>query len=362
VKGIEKTILRFTFAVVCAFFSPLAIAAQSADVSFPTAVTTSEIDGKIKARDIGDPRLTSYFYTFDGGQGDMFINVVTKNLNGDIDVFATEGMRPLTKMVIYADAGENETGRLVYLRKPERLILRVEGRSPNDDPATFRIRFGGSFVALAGEKSSEAPKIKDSEVDVEAGIRVNSVGTIVEVIPKPPPPVKEKTVEKEAAVAGKKASEPVTKPAASVSKPVKKPVKEGDSTAKVTTKSSPKPPITSPAAKNAVPKKETEPKAKSTARSNASEVRTIFNSSARSKKKPAAENAPKKPSAPPTESKPNPLASIRLVIQLKDGKTIERPMSEVTKFSVDNGMLTVIAKDGSTVKYSILDVARFSME
>ena len=31
------------------------------------------------------------------------------------------------------------------------------------------------------------------------------------------------------------------------------------------------------------------------------------------------------------EKKPDPLASIRLVVQLKDGKVIERPMSEVAK-------------------------------
>ena len=54
-------------------------AAQSTDANFPTNVITSEIVGTIPARDIGDSRETSYYYTFDGGQGDMFINVVTRN-------------------------------------------------------------------------------------------------------------------------------------------------------------------------------------------------------------------------------------------------------------------------------------------
>ena len=65
-------------------------AAQSTDANFPTNLTTNEIVGTIRARDVGDSRLTSYYYTFDGGQGDMFINVVTRNFAGDIDVFAAE--------------------------------------------------------------------------------------------------------------------------------------------------------------------------------------------------------------------------------------------------------------------------------
>jgi hypothetical protein len=65
---------------------------------------------------------------------------------------------------------------------------------------------------------------------------------------------------------------------------------------------------------------------------------------------------------PPAEKKPDPLASIRLVVLLKNGETIEKPMSEVQKFSVDKGILTVIAKDGSTARYSILDVAKVTIE
>src|SRR5205085_1291034 len=113
-----------------------------------TPITSSELIGVIKARDIGDARLTTYFYAFDGAQGDIFINVVAKNLSGDIDIFTVDSMLPLTKMVFYPDIDTTETGRLIYLRKPERLLLRVQGRPPGDDPATFKIRFGGSFIAL----------------------------------------------------------------------------------------------------------------------------------------------------------------------------------------------------------------------
>jgi hypothetical protein len=355
---------------LCAFLFPLISAAQSTDQNFPTAVTTNEIDGTIKVRDIGDARLTSYFYAFDGGQGDIFINVVTKNFSGDIDVFAVEGLRPLTKMVIYADSGENETGRLVYLRKPERLMLRIEGRSPNDDPATFRIKFGGSFVALAEQKTSEMPTIKKPEVDTESGVRVNSVGTIVEVIPKPPPPVKEKppvagtastSKEKKPETEKAKKTEPTpTKPVVIVTEPPtaaavaeKKPAPS-----KPTAKHPPAKKAETASARNSTP-----PTKKATT-ATAPEVKTVLKKTPKSKTAATAEKTPKEPAKPATapEKKPSPMANIRLVVQLKDGKVIERPMSEVTKFSVDNGVLTVIASDGSTVKYSILDVAKVTIE
>jgi hypothetical protein len=65
--------------------------AQSTNQSYPTAVTSNEISGAIKARDLGDARLTSYFYVFNGNQGDVFINVVANNFNGNIDVFTADG-------------------------------------------------------------------------------------------------------------------------------------------------------------------------------------------------------------------------------------------------------------------------------
>jgi hypothetical protein len=111
--------------------------------------------------------------------------VVTRNFSGDIDVFTADALQPLTKMVIYADAGINETGRVIYLRKGARLVLRVEGRSPNDDPASFRIKFAGSFVALAEQKTESAPSITSSAQPDETGVRVNSVGTIIAIPPKP---------------------------------------------------------------------------------------------------------------------------------------------------------------------------------
>ena len=185
-ERVISRVLNITAWLLLVLFVPVLAAAQSSDPNYPTPVETNEITGAIKARDIGDPRLTSYFYTFDGGQGDIFINVVTKNFAGDIDVFAADALRPLAKMVIYPDASSNETGRLIYLRKGERLIMRIEGRSPNDDPAEFRVKFGGSFIALTGQQAPDAPTVARTESN-EPGVRVNSVGTIVAVIPKSKP-------------------------------------------------------------------------------------------------------------------------------------------------------------------------------
>ena len=315
--------------------------AQSRDQNFPTPVTTSEINGTIKARDIGDSRLTSYYYAFDGGQGDIFINVVTKNFSGDIDVFAQEALRPLTKMVIYADSGVGETGRLIYLRKGERLLLRIEGRTPNDDPASFRIKFAGSFAALAGRKGEDAPSIESSTDSEEARVKVNSVGTIIEVIPQPQPVRKEvETVKSN--IPADDVTEVKTEPKVAVSAPppeVKIIEKTNDDntvfenkSARVTVK-----PVEIPEAKSPV-------KPISTARTR---------------------NARAKLAKPPVvieEKKPDPLASIRLVIEFKDGRKIERPMNEILRFSVDKGMLTVISKDGTTSRHSILDVAKVTIE
>jgi len=63
-----------------------------------------------------------------------------------------------------------------------------------------------------------------------------------------------------------------------------------------------------------------------------------------------------------TESKTDPLANVQLVIVFKDGRRIERPLTEVARFSVDRGVLTVIAKGGRIGKYSMVDVSKVTIE
>lgn len=314
------------------------VIAQSSDAAFPTPLTSNELTGTIRARDIGDPRLTTYYYVFDGVQGDIFINVVAKNFTGDIDVFTQTGQRPLTKMVFYADADATETGRLIYLRRPERLILRVEGRPPGDDAATFDIKFGGSFVALAPTKEEEkAPTVE--ETAPSSGITVNSVGTIVAVAPKPKPTPKATPVETTQTVTTVAAKEEVETPAAEKpSETRKKPVvvvedypgvgeESENARRKPETPATPKPVRPKPVAK-----------------------------------RPPAKEKPKAPPAEPKETAPDPLAGVRLVIVLKDGTVIEKDLTALVRFTFDKGVLTVIAKDGGITRYQMTDVAQVNVQ
>ncbi|MBP9663380.1 MAG: hypothetical protein KBD94_02075, partial [Pyrinomonadaceae bacterium] len=303
----------FLLVTVC-----LSAAGQSRDVNFPTPVLVNEITGVIIARDIGDSRVTSYYYTFDGGQGDIFINLVTKNFAGDVDVFVADGLKPMTKMVVFANADETETGRLIYLRKPEKLILRVEGRTPNDDPATFRIKLGGSFIASAEKAVEDAPTLARPDPN-EPGVKVNSVGTIVAVIPKPEPPKKVEPVAKRseppASAGGQTAkTAPPTKEPKMPGKKAEPPASAGGKTAKTeppTKKSEPpaktvvivtdniKPPPTGKTAKVNVPAKKPEPPAKTPT--------TAASKSAKPKKTESTAKAAK----PPAAETPDPLASVR---------------------------------------------------
>jgi len=349
--------------------------AQSTNQSYPTAITSNEISGRIAARDIGDARLTGYFYAFNGGQGDIFINVQTSNFNGDIDIFTAGSLKPLTKITIYADDTSSETGRVIYLRQPAKLILRVEGRSPNDDAATFRVKFAGSFEpaqAIAETSQSEIPEVKSEN---QTDVRVNSVGTIIEVKPKPLPPPKEVIAKKEVKPGRRKSKETAQ------SKKEAKEKEVADSEGK---------PSKADATENAAEEKKAPAVAaeseaegeKKTAPVVVSEnaAKTDKENSSEANKEKSVENATTAPKKISSENRagtavksgaktksakvkaPNPLETIRLIILFKDGTIIERAMSEVTRVGVIKGTLTVVSKDGSIGRYSILDVAKMTIE
>ncbi|MBK7935369.1 MAG: hypothetical protein IPK01_18235 [Acidobacteria bacterium] len=319
------------------FICVVSVVGQSSDPNFPTPLTTNVVNSTINPRDIGDSRLTTYYYAFGGDQGDVFINVVSKNFDGNIDVFTADGMRPLTKIVIYSDSSFNETGRLIYLRKTERLILRIEGRPPDDRPATLQLKFAGSFVALQGRPGSDpdAPTVAASEL---GKVRVNSVGTIIEV-PQP------------------KKTEIKTPQAASVAVKQKK---DAVKTVDVKTVSD------KPGVDSISPSKESKPKETTKKQTNSENIAA---KEVKEDKKPIAND--KKPKdrgkaiakgSEPENAKADPLANIRLVVAFKNGDRLERSLSEVLKFSVDKGVLTVIAKDGGIRRYLMVDVAEVSIK
>lgn len=331
---------------------------QSTSQNFPTPVTTNEISGTIPARDIGDSRLTTYYYAFEGVQGDVFLNLVSKNFNGDIDLFMLDGLHPVTKIVIYSDLSENETGRVIYLRKPEKLLLRVQGRTPNDEAASFRMKFGGSFVALKESDVTAEPVLPVIKAENESGIRVNSVGTIIASLPEPTLAPKDSEV-----LAEKIESERKADAAAVIKTDDADKIEQTESRKTlevVVTDELPKPEVVTPRKRTTAARTRARKPVKTAAKTETSDeiTATVETDTVPVRKIPAKSRAKK----PVKEILPDPLENIRLVILFKDGKKIERPMSEVFKFSVDRSLLTVIHKDGSIGRYSIFEVAKVTIE
>lgn len=336
--------------------------AQSTDQNFPTPVRATEISGVIKARDVGDSRLTTHFYTFEGGQGDLFINVQTTNFSGDVDIYVVPGLRPLTKMVMYADAASSETGRVVYLRKPETILLRIEGRTPGDDEAAYRIKFAGSFLASkAPDMAPDAPK---ANAETQSNVRVNSVGTIIEVIPKATPEAKE-TVPTGAAERATNLERPAEKNSSEVEAKSSDPVTEEAPRKQEVV-------VTDPLAESARPKPPPRRNNRSRANRAASPPAEERSTDAAAQPKPEVPSGASPKSASSTRrsgkarvekaGEPDPMANVRLVIRFKDGSVIERPMTEVSRFSVERAILTVISRDGSTGRYRMQEVAGVSIE
>jgi hypothetical protein len=369
---------RVLFCILHLALSISVLSAQSTNQAYPTAITSNEITGRITARDVGDSRLTSYFYVFGGGQGDVFINVQATNFNGDVDVFTQGNLKPLTKITVYADDTTSETGRVVYLRQPAKLILRIEGRTPNDEAATFRIKFAGSFEPAQAVAENSAPETPEVKSENQTDVRVNSVGTILEIKPKPLPSPKETVAKKEVKPKNRKSTGTPENNKNTEEKEVASDSKEN----------------TTEEAKNEERKQETAVKKAEVEaeKSNVPVVIVTDNTAKKDEKKTdrevsteenkekavgkttetEAQNNPENSGATAVKSKartqskkvkePNPLENIRLIILFKDGTKIERAMSEVIKVGVDKGTLTVIAKDGSIGRYSILDVAKMTIE
>ncbi len=133
-------IALFAFALI------VKVSAQSSDIESPTPVTSDEIVAKIAPRDIGDARRTTHFYVFNGKQGDISVNVESKNLDGDVDLYIADGLRPMTKIVLYGSDDVSRAAKSLYLRREDVLILRVQARSVGDADGTYRVKFSGAFA------------------------------------------------------------------------------------------------------------------------------------------------------------------------------------------------------------------------
>ena len=334
------------------------VCAQSTDVRSPTPIQTNEVLGTIAARDIGDARLTDYFYTFTGVPGDLLITIESRNLNGDLDIFTAGELRPLLKISVYAESTSTVT-KNIYFRKRESLILRVEARTPNDNEGTYQIRFSGSFEPISGplpdetETRTAEPSQATSRSSDKKVTRVSSVGARIEEPPAEvaaaptPTPV-------EPAEAPKPAPSKTTRRGrASARRTPRKPPAPSETTNTATAE---KPDATKPGS-------ETEKKEEAAKETPASTAETPKEpSDTESKPKPVRRGATRKrPAATKPAAEPEPESTQRLVIEIKDGTRIEFFMNTVRSVTVYGGQIVIVGKDGKVERVSMANVLRMSI-
>ncbi|MEO6392808.1 MAG: hypothetical protein ABIP75_13250 [Pyrinomonadaceae bacterium] len=339
--GISKFSTTF-LAIVFLLGIATATLAQSNSLDFPTPVITNEVRGTIEARDIGDSRVTRHYFQLSGTTGDLNLNIQYTNLNGDVDIFTADTMRPLAKVSLVASDNPISVDRTIFLRGQENLILRIEARSANDDPGRYRIGFSGTFVA--SEDTGTAPDAPTVSSAATKGKRVTSSGAL---IPEPPvakvdplpAPVTEPTAvaPPKPKTTGKTARTTTTKPA--------KPATTGNTGRTTPTPRKPvakKPAVTTPPTPTRPPAE--------TARS------TKRTASTAKKPDPAA------PKPPATPSTPDPMANARLVVDTRDGMHREHYLRDVRRFTVEKGQLVVILKNGKVELEPMSNVLKVTIE
>src|SRR5437588_1738198 len=314
--------------------------AQSSDQNLPTPALSNDISGRIVALDLGDARLTRHYYAFEANPGDLMITGESKNVNGDVDVFTAVTFRPLMKTTLIATSQSGEITKGIYLRAHQILILRVEARTPSDEPGTYRIHFGGTFAPFSGGipiAESSAPS--EASPDKSAANRLSSVGATIPrpieetvAAPKPPP---------------EKSAEETTTARTATEKPA--------TTTRRTTSRNPRRGMR-PAAPKVAPPKKTE----------STETQTAGKETKSEEVKPAAVTEKPAEATQPTSEKPKAQevapAGAHLVIEEKDGTRIDRPMSTVRRVIVEGGTIVIVLKTGKIERIQMADVAKFAIE
>ncbi|HYJ87160.1 MAG TPA: hypothetical protein VEW46_13955 [Pyrinomonadaceae bacterium] len=330
--------------------------AQSSDIAIPSPVRSNEVTGTISARDIGDPRLTDHYYAFTGTPGDVLITIDSRNLNGDVDVFTSSGLRPLLKITVYSSNSSPIT-KSIYLRKREDLILRVEARTPNDDEGTYRLSFGGSFEPItSGPLLAEARPAGEEPISpapARKGRRVSSVGARIDepaapevaAAPTPEPPA-ESTAPSSTPVETTEAKPAESREEARVVPPRAPRVTRGRRGATRRTRTTPAPRVEEPATNTETPSRVEEPAAPSTPAARRSTKR--------------GGNA-RRNADPETSVETTAETGPRLIIETNDGTLINRYMSSVRRVTVENGQVVVVAKDGKIERIALASVLRMSI-
>jgi hypothetical protein len=332
----------------CLWLSIIVVKAQSTEIAAPLPVRTNEVNASISARDLGDSRLTDHFYAFTGTPGDLLITVDSRNMNGDVDVFTTVGLRPLLKFTVYAGESGPIT-KSVYLRQRQDLILRVEARTPNDDDAVYRIHFGGAFEPIAGgrllaenENNSVQPASPGTRSG-KKGRRVSSTGARIEEPPEP-----------EVAAAPLPEPTPAESPAATtpeISKSARNPRTRRPARGSRRTPSSTKAEAPAETANSGTESTTTTPS------ETASEPATASKPAPR--RRGSRRGTTARTTTPAPEAEPN--TGPRLVIETSDGTLIEHYMSAVRRVTVENGLVVILGKDGKIERVLLANVVRMSI-
>lgn len=328
-----------------------AVFGQSSDQSLPTPVLANEINGRITALDLGDPRSTRHFYAFEGTPGDLLVTIDSKNLNGDMDIFTAVTFRPLMKTTLYANSQSGGVTKGLYLRTRQILILRVEARTPNDEAGSYHVRFGGSFALFSGgipvAENTEASEDRPSR----GNKRLSSVGaTIAEpVVETPPPAAEPKPVAENEKPAEETAPARKITPAKSAKTRPTKPPPTARNTRGRARPAKPKP---APADKEA---------AKTEAKTEEPKTAEVKKETGAEEEKTAAATSEKsEPAKPATQELP--LTGAHLIIESKDGTKIDRPMSTVRRVVVEGGMIVIVLKTGKIERIPMSTVARMAIE
>jgi hypothetical protein len=260
-------------------------------------------------------------------------------------VFTFSGLRPLLKFTVYAGSS-SQTTKSIYLRKQEDLILRVEGRTPNDDDADYRIHFGGAFESITSGPLAEHEDAAKPEVTAEAsrkgGRRVTATGARID---EPPAEVVEvpKSVPSPVVSSDSEPKKVVRTPTARNSRPGRPAIRR-----------------TKPAAPAKVKPEETAAKGDTEKKTEAEDTEAATPAKVEKpvKKTRGTRAAAKAPAAAPQEPDES---GPRLVIETSDGTLVDRAMGGVRRVTVENGQVVVVGKDGKIQRIPLASVVRMTI-
>src|SRR5262249_2903915 len=263
--------------------------------------------------------------------------------------------RPLMKSGLFASSQSPRVTKGIYLRAHQILILRVEARTPSDEPGTYHIRFGGTFQRFSGGIPVAENTTTESENASEKSSpnRLSSVGATI------PRPVTETPETAEAKPS------PSPSPEKAGEKPSEETTAPKKTTASNTRRTTTRPPPrrgTRPAPAKSTTAKKTETPAKT--EPEAAKIEPPKSETEKPvEEKPLVKEKPAETT--PAVEKPKPQevpAGARLLLEQKDGTRIDRPMSTVRRVLIEGNMIVIVLKNGRIDRIPMSEVARMSIE